>query len=120
MADPAPEAIHFHQKHHDAILSGEKVTTVRWNESVQVGDATFVFDEHPTAEPLAGTITAVHRQRLDALTAEQAHQPPETDMPLFGQQLRENYYPDMPDDAVVEVAELTTRPSRERIGCRED
>jgi hypothetical protein len=33
-------------------------------------------------------------------------------MRLFGQQLRENYYPEMPDDAVVEVAELTTRRSR--------
>lgn len=67
--------------------------------------------DHPTAEPLAGAITAVHRYRLDTLTAEQAHQPPGTDMRRFGEQLRENYYPEMPDDAVVEVAELMTRPS---------
>lgn len=33
-------------------------------------------------------------------------------MRLFGQQLRENYYPDMPDDAVVEVAELSIKPAR--------
>lgn len=33
-------------------------------------------------------------------------------MRRFGQQLRENYYPDMPDDAIVEVAELTTGPSQ--------
>jgi hypothetical protein len=112
MADTAPGTVHFHQKHHEAIISGEKVTTVRWNEAVQVGAATFVFDDHPTAGPVAGTITAVYRYRLDTLTAEQAHQPPETDMQLFGQQLRENYYPEMPDDAVVEVAELTTKPSR--------
>lgn len=32
-------------------------------------------------------------------------------MRRFGEQLRENYYPEMPDDAVVEVAELMTRPS---------
>lgn len=112
MADTTPRIVHFHQKHHEAIISGEKVTTVRWNEAVQVGAATFVFDDHPTAEPLAGTITAVHPYRLDTLTAEQAHQPPETDMRRFGQQLRENYYPDMPDDAIVEVAELTTGSSQ--------
>ncbi|MBF4597721.1 ASCH domain-containing protein [Curtobacterium sp. VKM Ac-2889] len=112
MTDSDPSTVHFHQKHHEAIISGEKVTTVRWNESVRVGDATFVFDDHPTAEPLAGTITAVHQYRLDTLTAEQARQAPETDMRLFGQQLRENYYPDMPDDAVVEVAELSIKPAR--------
>ncbi|MDY1006447.1 TetR family transcriptional regulator C-terminal domain-containing protein [Curtobacterium sp. CFBP9011] len=111
MDAPAPDTIHFHQKHHEAIVSGEKVTTVRWNESVAVGAATFVFDGHPTAEPLVGTVTAVHRYRLDTLTAEQAHQPPETDMRRFGQQLRENYYPDMPEDAVVEVAELVLGPT---------
>jgi hypothetical protein len=112
MVDTRPHTVHFHQKHHEAIISGEKVTTVRWSESVQVGAATFVFDDYPTAEPVAGTITAVHQYRLDTLTAEQAHQPPGTDMQLFGQQLRENYYPEMPDDAVVEVVELTTRPPR--------
>ena len=111
MVETAPRAVHFHQKHHEAIVSGEKVTTVRWNESVQVGAATFVFDDHPTAGPLAGTITVVNRYRLDTLTAEQAHQPPGTDMRRFGQQLRENYYPDMPEDAVVEVAELVLGPS---------
>lgn len=112
MVDTGPHTVHFHQKHHEAIISGEKVTTVRWNESVQVGAATFVFDDHPTAEPVVSTVTAVQRYRLDTLTAEQAHQPAGTDMQRFGQQVRENYYPDMPDDAVVEVAELATRRSR--------
>ncbi|MBF4581640.1 ASCH domain-containing protein [Curtobacterium sp. VKM Ac-2865] len=111
MVDTPPDTIHFHQKHHDAVLSGEKVTTVRWNESVTMGPATFVFEGHPTAGPVAGTVTAVHQYRLDTLTAEQAHQPPGTDMELFAHQLRENYYPDMPHDAVVEVAELAIEPS---------
>ena len=100
------QIVHFHQKHHDAIVSGEKATTVRWGESIQVGAATFVFDDHPTASPLAGHVTAVRRHRLDELTAEQAHQPAGTDMTRFAEQLRENYYPDMPGDAVVDVAEL--------------
>lgn len=111
MVETAPRTVPFHRKHHRAVVSGEKVTTVRWNESVQVGAATFVFDDHPTAGPLAGRITVVNRYRLDTLTAEQAHQPPGTDMRRFGRQLREDYYPDMPDDAVVEVAELSIAPS---------
>ncbi|WIJ45544.1 ASCH domain-containing protein [Curtobacterium citreum] len=92
-------------------MSGEKITTVRWNENVPVGAAVFVFDEHPTAEPVLGTVIAVRRYRLDALTAEQAHQPPKTDMQLFAEQLRENYYPGMPSDAVVEVAQLAIETS---------
>lgn len=66
----------------------------------------------PTAEPVPGTVIAVHRYRLDALTAEQAHQPPGTDMQRFAQQLQDNYYPVMPSDAVVEVAQLDIEPSQ--------
>lgn len=113
VTDAARPLLHFHRKHFDAIVSGEKATTVRWGESVQVGAATFVFDDHPTAPPLAGLVTAVRRYRFDELTAERAHQPAGTDMTRFAEQLRENYYPDMPDDAVVDVAELVlTEPSR--------
>ena len=112
MVSAAPNTIHFHRKHYEAVMSGEKVTTVRWNEDVPVGAAVFIFDEHPTAGPVPGTVIAVHQYRLDSLTAEQAHQPPETDMQLFAQQLRENYYPDMPSDAVVEVALLAIAASQ--------
>ncbi len=112
MVSASPETIHFHRKHHEAVMSGEKVTTVRWNEDVPVGAVVFVFDEHPTAGPVPGAVIAVRRYRLDALTAEQAHQPPGTDMQRFAQQLRENYYPDMPSDAVVEVAQLAVESPR--------
>lgn len=105
-------AIHFRRKHHDAVMSGENVPTVRWNKNVPVGAAVFVFDEHPTASPVPGTVIAVRRYRLDALTAYQAHQPPETDTQLFAQQLWETYYPDMPSDAVVEVAQLALETFR--------
>jgi hypothetical protein len=111
MVSAVPNTIHFHRKHYDAVMSGEKVTTVRWNENVPAGAAVFVFDEHPTASPVPGTVVAVRRYRLDTLTAEQAHQPPQTNMQLFAQQLRENYYPDMPSYAVVEVAQLTIEMS---------
>ncbi len=98
--------IRFHRKHHDAIVSREKVTTVRWEEDLRVGPATFVFDEYPTAVPLAGRVTAVRRHLLADLRPEDAHQPPGTDMALFAEQLRESYYPTMPASASVVVAEI--------------
>lgn len=101
---PVPQTIHFHQKHHDAVQRGEKVTTVRWHEDVRIGPAVFVFDEHPTARPLHGAVTEVTDHPLADLTPAAAHQPEGTDMVEFAHQLRANYYPDMPDDAVVRVA----------------
>ncbi|AWG02807.1 ASCH domain-containing protein [Clavibacter michiganensis] len=106
MSDAGARVVRFHRKHHDAIVSGEKVTTVRFDEDLRVGPATFVFDEHPTAVPLAGRVTSVRRHLLADLTPEDAHQPPGTDMDLFAEQLRENYYPTMPASASVEVAEI--------------
>ncbi|MBF4606762.1 ASCH domain-containing protein [Curtobacterium sp. VKM Ac-1393] len=99
-----PQTIHFHRKHHDAVQRGEKVTTVRWQEDVRPGPAVFVFDEHPTARPLDGAVTEVTNHPLADLTPAAAHQPAGTDMVEFATQLRANYYPDMPDDAVVQVA----------------
>lgn len=113
MTDTADQIVHFHPKHHDAIVRGEKVTTVRWGESVRVGATTFVFDGDPATVPLAGAVTSVRRYRLDEIIAEQARQPTGTDMVRFGAELRANYYPSMPDDAVVEVAELRLGPPDE-------
>lgn len=93
MSDAGAQVVRFHRKHHDAIVSGEKVTTVR-------------FDEHPTAVPLAGRITSVRRHLLADLTPEDAHQPPDTDMALFAEQLRANHYSTMPASAAVVVAEI--------------
>ncbi|MDO4017254.1 ASCH domain-containing protein [Clavibacter michiganensis] len=106
MSDADAQVIRFQRKHHDAIVSGEKVTTVRFGERLRVGPATLVFDEHPTAVPLAGRVTSVRRHLLADLTPADAHQPPDTDMALFAEQLRENYYPTMPASAAVVVAEI--------------
>ncbi|MBF4621655.1 ASCH domain-containing protein [Clavibacter sp. VKM Ac-2542] len=111
MSDAGAQVVHFHRKHHDAIVSGEKVTTVRFAEDLRVGPATFVFDEHPTAVPLAGRVTSVRRHLLADLTPADAHQPPGTDMALFAEQLRENYYPAMPASAAVVVAEIELQDS---------
>ena len=106
MSDAAAQVIRFHRMHHDAIVRGEKATTVRWGEDLRVGPAVFVFDAHPTAVPLAGRVTSVRRHLLADLTPADAHQPPDTDMALFAEQLRENHYPTMPASASVVVAEI--------------
>lgn len=106
MSDAGAQMIRFHPMHHDAVVRGEKVTTVRWEEDLRVGPAVFVVDGHPALVPLAGRVTSVRRHLLAELTAEDAHQPPGTDMALFAAQLRENHYPTMPASATVEVAEF--------------
>ena len=105
-ANPA-QTVHFHHSHYDAVTRGDKVTTVRWAEAVRVGPSVFVFDNHPTAVPLRGRVTAVESYPLAQLTPAAARQPPATDMVQFAAALRRNYYPAMPADAVVEVVVIT-------------
>lgn len=66
-----------------------------------------MFDEHTTARPIAGRVTEVTSYSLVDLTPEAAHQPPNTNMALFADQLRANYYPTMPAYAHVQVAVIT-------------
>jgi hypothetical protein len=61
MPDARAQDIRFHRMHHDAIVSGEEVVTVRWREDLRVGPAAVVVDEHPSAVPLAGRVTSVRR-----------------------------------------------------------
>ena len=102
------QTVHFHQKHYTAVVSGAKVSTVRWREDIHEGPAIFIFDNHPTARPLAGQVTAVETYDLAHLSPLAARQPPGTDMTNFARQLRVNYYPEMPEDAVVQVVVIAT------------
>lgn len=109
MTTGAPaQTVHFHQKHYTAVVSGAKVSTVRWREDIHEGPAIFIFDNHPTARPLAGQVTAVETYDLAHLSPLAARQPPGTDMTNFARQLRVNYYPEMPEDAVVQVVVIAT------------
>lgn len=82
----AGHLVRFNRRYHDAVLSGEKTTTIRWDETHQVGEATFVFEGHPEFAHVEGRITAIEATSLDALDAE------------YTAGLRD-HYPDMPDDA---------------------
>lgn len=83
MTTGAPaQTVHFDQKHYTAVVSGAKVSTVRWREDIHEGPAIFIFDNHPTARPLAGQVTAVETYDLAHLSPLAARQPPGTDMTI--------------------------------------
>ncbi len=96
------QLVHFHASHREAVLAGTKASTVRWRESIAPGPAHFVFGDAP-APTWSGRVLDVVSHSLADLTAEAAHQPPGTDMRRFAQDLRSNHYPDMGDEAHVEV-----------------
>lgn len=101
-----PQVVTFHPRHLDALVAGTKLVTVRWQETIEVGEARFVFDGLPEAGMLDGRVLSVTPHPLSELTASAAHQPPGTDMVRFARELRGNYYPEMPEDAVVTVVEI--------------
>jgi cytidine deaminase len=76
----------FNKRYHDAVISGEKTTTIRWDEPVEAGTATFVFEDHPEFAHVEGEIIAVGQTRLKDLDAEHARG-------------LKAHYPSMPDDA---------------------
>lgn len=100
------QVVHFHPRHRSAVMSGSKTTTVRWNESVVPGEAWFVFGDEPVGAGVPGRVTRVERHPASTLSATDAHQPAGTDMREFVRQLRKNYYPAMPDDAVLDIVTL--------------
>lgn len=62
----------FNRRYYEAVLLGEKTSTIRWDETHQVGRATFVFEGHPEFAHLEGSITAVEATTLNELDPEYA------------------------------------------------
>ncbi|WP_205754724.1 ASCH domain-containing protein [Pseudarthrobacter sp. NamE5] len=86
--------VHFNKRYHDAVMSGEKTTTVRWDDPIAVGTATFVFEGHPNFAHVEGEVLSTEPLRLQDLDAEHAAG-------------LKNHYPTMPGDA--EVSRVTFR-----------
>lgn len=88
------------------VVNGTKTTTVRWDDPIAVGPATFVFEDNPENAALEGEVLAIFRHKLGSLTPEQAHLPVGMDMGECRRGLRA-HYPDLPDDAEVGVVMFT-------------
>lgn len=78
--------VRFNKRYHDAVMSGAKTTTIRWDETISMGPATFVFEDHPEFAHIDGEILSVEPMRLHDLDAEHA-------VGLHA------HYPSMPEDA---------------------
>lgn len=102
----AKRIVRFNKRYYEAVAAGEKTVTIRWDEPITMGPATFVFEDHPENPTLVGEVVAIDRCGLDTLTAEQAKMPSGADVATLKAGLQ-IHYPDMPADAVVDVVTFT-------------
>lgn len=94
--------LRFNKRDYDAVVSGAKTTTVRFDDPVTLGPQTFVFEDDAQNRTLEGRVTGVRNYRLDEVTAEQVQLGPETSVADFRSELR-THYPDLAEDDEVEV-----------------
>jgi cytidine deaminase len=106
-----PRVLRFRRDYEEAVRTGAKRRTVRWNETVPVGPVLCVFEDDPAWPTLAGEVTAVVRRPLAALTPADVGLEPGADMAEYAVSLR-GHYPGMPEDAVVDVVEFRVDPAR--------
>lgn len=78
--------VRFSQRYYDEVVSGQKTTTVRWNDQISLGPATFVFEGHPDFAHVDGEVLALEPVALRDLDSG------------YAESLR-GHYPTMPDDA---------------------
>ena len=107
------QVIEFNPRHRAAVLNGSKTVTVRWNEAITVGAAWLTFDP-AGREVLDGVVLKIQRFPLNKLTAAAVRAPENTDMAEYVRQLRENYYPSMPTDALLDVVHFRIQGPQHR------
>lgn len=104
----ARRVVRFNKRYYEAVAAGQKTVTVRWEDPITIGPATFVFEDHPQSPTLEGEVVTIDSYVLDTLTSEQAKMPSGTDVTTLKAGLQ-SHYPNMPSDAVVEVVTFTVR-----------
>lgn len=108
----AKRVLRFNQRYYDDVASGIKTVTVRWDDPIAVGPATFIFEDHPDNPTLDGEVLTIERFPLEGLTVEQLKRLPGSDVLALKTALRD-HYPKMPDDASVDVVTFTmTSPDK--------
>ncbi|MBT2534139.1 ASCH domain-containing protein [Arthrobacter sp. ISL-48] len=106
----AKRVFSFNRRYYDAVVSGRKTSSVRWDEQIAVGPAIFYFEDDAECPPLRGEILEVQRYRLSDLTPERLR--------LLNGEATEGYleglqrhYPAMPPDAFVDIVDFQVIPS---------
>lgn len=97
-----PRVVRFNRRYYDAVASGEKTTTIRYDDPVAIGPATLYFEGDEAHRTLPGMITDLRPLALGELTDEQAVREGAASADSLRAGLR-GHYPDLPDDAVVTV-----------------
>ena len=110
--ESAPQRLlRFHARYFNAISSGHKNLTARWNEAHLAGPALAYF-EHSDRGTLAVDITSVESYRLSELTPQILQLKKDPSVEGYLSNLR-SHYPTMPEDAEIEV--VTFRLSASNI-----
>lgn len=106
----AERVFRFNKRYYDVIVSGQKTSSVRWDEQIAPGPVLFYFEDDEAHEPLHGQILEVQRYRLGDLTAERLRLSDGDSVDGYIEGLR-RHYPLMPADAFVDVVDFRVAPS---------
>lgn len=98
----ARRVVRFNRRYVDAVMSGEKTTTIRWDDPIAVGPAVFVFEDHADAASVEGEVLSIDTFGLPTLTARQAELSEGESVEALVAGVQE-HYPTMPPDAQVDV-----------------
>lgn len=104
-----PSTLHFHPDYRSSVLNGEKRTTIRWGEQVEVGPVTLLFGDDPSGLP--GHITHVEQLMLSELTDAHAQADGFQDRRELLDRLR-FHYPTLPAEAEVNVVHFAVTDER--------
>ncbi|UTT61516.1 ASCH domain-containing protein [Microcella humidisoli] len=100
-----PRLVRFNRRYAEAIQSGAKRMTIRFDDPLSVGPATLIFEDHPEFLSLAARVESVKSVPLNELTSAHAAAEGADSVDDLRDGLR-NHYPGLPDDAVVDVVEF--------------
>ncbi len=103
----AERVLRFHKRYYDAVATGTKTSSVRWDELVPTGPVIFYFEDD-SRPPLKGEVLAVNNYRLDELTPETLRLDDGGTVEGYIRGLRQHYLA-MPVDARVDVVDFTLR-----------
>ncbi|HVX47309.1 MAG TPA: ASCH domain-containing protein [Mycobacteriales bacterium] len=103
----AARIVRFSGRYFDDVAAGRKTITIRCDDSLSVGPAYFVFEDDAGVRRLDGRIETIEERRFDRLTVEDARRENVATVEELRTLLR-GHYPDIADDAAVDVATFRT------------
>lgn len=104
----AERVLRFNRRYYDAVVRGEKTSSVRWGEQIQLGKAIFYFEDDGRPA-LQGEVLEVNRYALGELMSERLRLESGESVQGYLAGLRQ-HYPQMPADAAVDVVDFRVTP----------